>query len=96
MKAMLEQPNGLARRILAKAGSDPSRMLERTDAFIRRQPTISGDAGQVLGRNLEALVNKAMELQVRPPRALFLPLSCFLRFLRGVLPRASPYQPGSA
>ncbi|EFJ52466.1 hypothetical protein VOLCADRAFT_79064 [Volvox carteri f. nagariensis] len=63
MKAMLEQPNGLARRILAKAGSEPTRLLERTDEFIRRQPRVSGGSAQVLGRNLEGLVNRAMELQ---------------------------------
>ncbi|KAG2428621.1 hypothetical protein HYH02_014322 [Chlamydomonas schloesseri] len=63
LKAMLEQPNGLARRIISKAGSDATRLLERVDAYIRRQPTVSGDSGQVLGRNLEALVNRAMELQ---------------------------------
>ncbi|GLC34590.1 Chaperone protein ClpB3, chloroplastic [Pleodorina starrii] len=63
MKAMLEQPNGLARRILAKAGSDPTRLLERTDEYIRRQPRVSGNSAQVLGRNFEALVNRAMELQ---------------------------------
>ncbi|GIL72080.1 hypothetical protein Vretimale_486 [Volvox reticuliferus] len=63
MKAMLEQPNGLARRIFAKAGSEPTHLLERTDEFIRRQPRVTGDASQALGRNLEALVNRAMELQ---------------------------------
>ncbi|GLI64087.1 hypothetical protein VaNZ11_007259 [Volvox africanus] len=63
MKAMLEQPNGLARRIFAKAGSDPTRLLERTDDYIKRQPRVSGSSAQVLGRNLEALVNRAMELQ---------------------------------
>lgn len=35
-KALLEQPNGLARRIIFKAGSDPTRLLEKTDAFLRR------------------------------------------------------------
>jgi len=63
-KALLEQPNGLARRIVSKAGGDPTRLLEKTDAYIRRQPRVSGDtAQQVLGRNLEALVNKAMEIK---------------------------------
>lgn len=47
MKALLEQPNGLARRILSKAGSDATRALERTDAFIRRQPTVSDYSQQV-------------------------------------------------
>ncbi len=47
LKALLEQPNGLARRVISKAGSDASRLLDRVDAFIRRQPTVSGDVAQV-------------------------------------------------
>lgn len=47
MKALLEQPNGLARRILAKAGSNPTELLDKTDAYIRQQPRISGDSQQV-------------------------------------------------
>ena len=46
LKCLLEQPNGLARRILAKAGSNPSQLLEKTDDFIRRQPRVSGDSQQ--------------------------------------------------
>jgi len=45
-KALLEQPNGLARRILAKAGSNPTDLLEKTDTFIRRQPRVTGDSQQ--------------------------------------------------
>lgn len=47
LKALLEQPNGLARRIISKAGSESTRLLERTDAFIRKQPRVSGEAAQV-------------------------------------------------
>ena len=47
MKALLEQPNGLARRIIAKAGSNPSMLLERTEEFIRQQPKVSGSSDQV-------------------------------------------------
>jgi len=65
VKSMLEQPNGLARRIFQKAGSDPSRLLEVTDAFIKRQPKVTGDAGQVLGRNLEGVVTKAQEIKAK-------------------------------
>ncbi len=46
-KALLEQPNGLARRILSKAGSDATRLLEKTDAYIRRQPKVSDTSQQV-------------------------------------------------
>jgi ATP-dependent Clp protease ATP-binding subunit ClpB len=47
IKVLLEQPNGLARRIVSKVGSDPTRMLDRTDDYIRRQPRVSGDSAQV-------------------------------------------------
>ena len=47
MKALLEQPNGLARRLVSKAGGNPSVLLEQTDAYIRKQPKVTGDAGQV-------------------------------------------------
>ena len=46
-KALLEQPNGLARRILAKAGSNPTQLLEKTDQYIRQQPRVTGDSSQV-------------------------------------------------
>jgi len=54
-KALMEQPNGLARRVLAKAGSNPTELLEKTDAFIRRQPKVSGDSQQVRGRRRQAV-----------------------------------------
>ena len=56
LKALLEQPNGLARRILAKAGANPSQLLEKVDQYIRRQPKVSGDANQV-GHLLSAAVS---------------------------------------
>mmetsp|Transcript_29892 Transcript_29892/g.66115 ORF Transcript_29892/g.66115 Transcript_29892/m.66115 type:complete len:1085 (+) Transcript_29892:60-3314(+) len=65
LKALLEQPNGMARRVFVKAGSDPTRLLDRTDAFIRRQPKVSGDSAQVLGRNLEGVVNRSMDLKAK-------------------------------
>lgn len=46
-KILLEQPNGLARRIVSKAGSDPSRLLDKTEAFIQQQPRVTGDSAQV-------------------------------------------------
>ncbi|KAI8473008.1 MAG: ClpB chaperone, Hsp100 family [Monoraphidium minutum] len=89
LKALLEQPNGLARRIVSKAGSDPTRLLDKIDAYIRKQPRQSGGSAQqartragrgsgcprrrracaapagVLGRHLEATVNRAMELKAK-------------------------------
>ncbi|KAJ8439045.1 hypothetical protein Cgig2_014465 [Carnegiea gigantea] len=60
MKALLEQKNGLARRIFSKAGVDNTRLLEATDKFIQRQPKVLGEsAGSMLGRDLEALIRRA-------------------------------------
>jgi len=50
LKALLEQPNGLARRIVSKAGGNPTALLDAVDAFTRRQPRVSGDSQQVHGR----------------------------------------------
>lgn len=40
MKALLEQKDGLARRIFSKAGIDNSSVLQATDAFISTQPKV--------------------------------------------------------
>ncbi|XP_056169745.1 chaperone protein ClpB3, chloroplastic isoform X1 [Syzygium oleosum] len=85
MKALLEQKNGLARRIFSKAAVDNTRLLEATDKFIQRQPKVSllngnvfmstsfsaqrviivlgESAGSMLGRDLEALINRAREFK---------------------------------
>lgn len=40
MKALLEQKNGLARRIFSKVGVDNTRLLEATEKYIQRQPKV--------------------------------------------------------
>jgi ATP-dependent Clp protease ATP-binding subunit ClpB len=40
MKSLLEQRNGLARRIFAKAGIDNTALLQATERFIERQPKV--------------------------------------------------------
>ncbi|XP_024382965.1 chaperone protein ClpB3, chloroplastic [Physcomitrium patens] len=60
MKALLEQRNGLARRIFSKAGVDNTSLLQATERFIQRQPKVLGDtSGSMLGRDLEGLIEKA-------------------------------------
>lgn len=40
MKALLEQKDGLARRIFTKAGLDNTSVLQATDDFIAQQPKV--------------------------------------------------------
>ena len=40
MKALLEQKDGLARRIFTKAGVDNTTVLQATDDFIAQQPKV--------------------------------------------------------
>ncbi|KAF2539476.1 hypothetical protein F2Q68_00022730 [Brassica cretica] len=62
MKALLEQKNGLARRIFSKIGVDNTKVLEATDKFIQRQPKVYGEAaGSMLGRDLESLFQRARQ-----------------------------------
>ncbi|KAH9331808.1 hypothetical protein KI387_003916, partial [Taxus chinensis] len=62
MKALLEQRNGLARRIFAKIGVDNTSLLQATDRFIQRQPKVLSEAGgSMLGRDLEALIQRSRD-----------------------------------
>uniref|UniRef100_A0A0C9RHL9 TSA: Wollemia nobilis Ref_Wollemi_Transcript_21734_3306 transcribed RNA sequence n=1 Tax=Wollemia nobilis TaxID=56998 RepID=A0A0C9RHL9_9CONI len=62
MKALLEQKNGLARRIFAKMGVDNTALLQATERFIQRQPKVLSEAGgSMLGRDLEALIQRSRD-----------------------------------
>ncbi|XP_059297438.1 chaperone protein ClpB4, mitochondrial-like [Lycium ferocissimum] len=57
MKALLEQKDGLARRIFTKAGLDNTSVLQETDNFISQQPKVAGDtSGPILGSHLSSLL----------------------------------------
>lgn len=48
MKTLLEQKNGLARRIFSKIEVDNTRLLEATEKFIKRQPKVIASYYQTL------------------------------------------------
>ena len=58
-KALFEQNESFALRIVTEAGADPAAAVGFIDRFIARQPKVSGGQQQVLGRHLEALVEEA-------------------------------------
>ncbi|XP_062218406.1 chaperone protein ClpB3, mitochondrial [Phragmites australis] len=60
MKALLEQKDGLARRIFSKAGIDNTSVLQATDEFISRQPKVSGDtSGPIIGSSFVSILDNA-------------------------------------
>lgn len=60
MKALLEQKDGLARRIFAKAGVDNTSVLQATEEFISKQPKVMGDtSGPIVGTHLSTLLDNA-------------------------------------
>lgn len=60
MKALLEQKNGLARRIFTKAGLDNTSVLQATEQFISQQPKVTGDTtGPLVSSNVTALLDQA-------------------------------------
>ncbi|KAL1224688.1 Chaperone protein ClpB4 [Cardamine amara subsp. amara] len=60
MKALLQQKDGMARKIFAKAGIDNSALLQATDFFISKQPKVTGDtSGQILGSSLSVILENA-------------------------------------
>ena len=58
-KALFEQKDAFAVRIVTEAGADPVAAAGFIDRFINRQPKVSGGAQQVLGRHRESLVDNA-------------------------------------
>jgi len=57
--ALLSEPNGLAGRILSRAGIDPARLEAQIEAFTQRQPKVGQVDQLYLGRNLDILLDRA-------------------------------------
>ena len=62
MLALLEDQNGLAGRIFRKAGASVEELRSATEAYLKKQPKVSGPGDTVyLGRALSALLDRADE-----------------------------------
>jgi ATP-dependent Clp protease ATP-binding subunit ClpB len=62
--ALLQQSQGLAVRILQKAGVAPAPLQQQVEAFIARQPSLSSPPDNVyLGKGLQTLLQRADELK---------------------------------
>jgi ATP-dependent Clp protease ATP-binding subunit ClpB len=65
MIALLEEPTGLATRILARCEVDPFRLQQQVEGFIQRQPKVGKNEQLYLGRNLDIMLDRAEEARVR-------------------------------
>ncbi|GAX40087.1 ATPase [Tolypothrix sp. NIES-4075] len=63
--ALLEEPTGLATRILARCEVDPFRLQQQVEAFTQRQPKVGKNEQLYLGRNLDIMLDRAEEARVR-------------------------------
>jgi ATP-dependent Clp protease ATP-binding subunit ClpB len=65
MIALLEEPTGLATRILGRCEVDPFRLQQQVEGFIQRQPKVGKNEQLYLGRNLDMMLDRAEEARVR-------------------------------
>ncbi len=59
MISLLEQEDGLAGKILSKAGIDAARLWQQVDEFTRRQPKVGSNEQLYLGRYLDTMLDRA-------------------------------------
>ncbi|MFQ4144668.1 ATP-dependent chaperone ClpB [Chlorogloeopsis sp. ULAP02] len=63
--ALFQQENGLAARILNRAGVDANRLQQQLEEFARRQPKVGRSDQLYLGRYLDMMIDLAEEARVR-------------------------------
>jgi len=47
LKALMDDDQGLASNLIARAGGEPARVVESIEAALKKMPKVSGDAGQI-------------------------------------------------
>ncbi len=63
--AALQQDNGLAARLINRAGADANKILQQLEDYARRQPKVARGEQLYLGRSLDAMLDRAEEARVR-------------------------------
>lgn len=81
LKALLDDDQGLAANLIAKAGGDPARVAESVDAAIGKMPKVSGDAGQVYLDNATGKVIAEAEKLAKKAGDSFVPVERLLTAL---------------
>jgi ATP-dependent Clp protease ATP-binding subunit ClpB len=65
MMALIEQKDGLATRVFAKAGVESQTLFQQLENFARRQPKAANSEQLYLGRNLDVMLDRAEEARIR-------------------------------
>ncbi|EKQ67070.1 ATP-dependent chaperone ClpB [Leptolyngbyaceae cyanobacterium JSC-12] len=65
MISLLEQQDGLATKVLTKAGIESQRLFQQIEDFTRRQPKVANTEQLYLGRNLDVMLDRAEEARIR-------------------------------
>ncbi|MGB3653555.1 MAG: ATP-dependent chaperone ClpB [Rivularia sp. (in: cyanobacteria)] len=65
MLALLEQDNGLAHKVLSRAGVEIERLQQQLEDFTRRQPKVGRSDQLYLGKGLDRMLDGAQDASVR-------------------------------
>jgi ATP-dependent Clp protease ATP-binding subunit ClpB len=63
--ATLQQDNGLAAKLIARAGVDANKLQQQLEEFASRQPKVGKSEQLYLGRTLDTMLDRAEEARVR-------------------------------
>jgi len=88
LKALMDDPEGMAANLIRKAGGEPSRVLEAVDAVIAKTPKVSGDASQLYMDNATSLVVDEAQKLAQKAGDSFVPVERLLTALAVVKSKA--------
>ncbi|WP_421701906.1 ATP-dependent chaperone ClpB [Aliiroseovarius sp.] len=88
LKALMDDPEGMAANLIRKAGGEPSRVLEAVDATIAKTPKVSGDASQLYMDNATSLVVDEAQKLAQKAGDSFVPVERLLTALAVVRSKA--------
>ncbi len=88
LKALLDDPEGLAANLITKAGGAPGRVVEQVEMSLARQPKVSGDGAQVyLDQTTARVIDEAEKLATKAGDS-FVPVERILTALAVVKSKA--------
>ncbi len=88
LKALMDDPEGLAANLIGRAGGDAAAVREAVDREVDRQAKVSGDAGQTYLDNLTAKVLGEAEALAKKSGDSFVPVERILMALAMVKSKA--------